>query len=474
MTQKNRLFTWLLAALVLLSGFAGLTVPAQAAQQEETSSPEPLVSAEQAEAYVDQLFNGDAEALGELYLHTDELLAALEPAGGFSGLQKSLKSLGKLRDMKPAYTYSTGEYTSFAVPCVFFLTKINIILNADSEGRIGGIVTGTYQEAQSEEETQEAPAYTETELTLPLEEYDGELPGILTIPEGDGPFPAVILVHGSGPQDMDESFGENKPFRDIAHGLASLGVASYRYDKRTYVYGAQMAEDPSLTLEQETIEDAVAAVRLAAGQEMIDPSRIYILGHSLGGQAIPAIAAAFAKEEDGRDEEEEITPAGYIFMAAPARGLVELMREQYDFLYGLNPPQSDEEKAQQEQITEMLDILDDPASLPEGELTGGAYPAYWRYLAAYSQLEEAEDITVPCLVLQGEEDYQVPMEDYLAWKERFGDDPLWQFISYPGLTHLFMEGKKENGPSDYMSAQTVDEQVARDIASFINGEEDLR
>ncbi|MCI5901357.1 MAG: hypothetical protein MRZ74_02400 [Blautia sp.] len=76
-------------------------------------------------------------------------------------------------------------------------------------------------------------------------------------------------------------------------------------------------------------------------------------------------------------------------------------------------------------------------------------------------------MTQPCLVLQGEEDYQVTIEDYNMWKEVYGEKKNWAFQTYEDLTHLFMDGKRENGPSDYQKKQTVDPQVISDIASFI-------
>ncbi|MDZ7606573.1 MAG: hypothetical protein U5K79_13515 [Cyclobacteriaceae bacterium] len=59
----------------------------------------------------------------------------------------------------------------------------------------------------------------------------------MTLPKGKNSFPIVLFVHGSGPNDRDETIGPNKPFRDIAYGLAEKGIASLRYDKRTFVYG---------------------------------------------------------------------------------------------------------------------------------------------------------------------------------------------------------------------------------------------
>ena len=81
--------------------------------------------------------------------------------------------------------------------------------------------------------------------TLPITvaaDADYPLPGLLTLPDGAGPFPAVLLVHGSGPQDRDEAVGPNRPFRDLAVGLADLGVASLRYDKRTFAHGKRLAD----------------------------------------------------------------------------------------------------------------------------------------------------------------------------------------------------------------------------------------
>lgn len=417
-----------------------------------------------AKAYVETLCSDDADSLTENYTHTEELLDALKSSGGFVGLQASLKGLGELQSVGEPLISETAGYTSYSVPCIFSLQKLNLVLNVDSEGQIAGIVTAAYEEEAAEGEADPSSeaipeGVTESELSIPVEGHEGwELPGTLTMPEGEGPFPAVILVHGSGPQDRDETVGDNKPFRDIAWGLAQNGIAVYRYDKRTLVYGQEMAEDTGLTLDDETVLDVVKAVEILSGQEKIDGTGIYVAGHSLGGEALPRIHSTLENQDD---------VAGYIFLAAPARKLPDIMQEQYDFLYGMTPELTEEQKQEKAQIDAELDRLKDPDMLSDDEVVMGAYAAYWKDLDHYDQVEAAAMISQPCLVLQGQEDYQVTMEDNNIWKEAYGEKENWTFKKYEGLTHLFMDGNKENGPSDYQKSQTVDPQVISDIASFI-------
>ena len=452
--RARRLTKLVLLAFLVTAAPCSLSGKAYGLEQAEGV---PLSSAEEAVLYVEQLLTGDAAALEGQYLHTEELLAALQKSGGFAGLQKQLKGLGKLKETGPVLVRTIGEYTSYGVPCRFFLQKLNLVLNVDKEGRIAGIVTAEYEEGRAEEESSPAQEnFREKQLNLPVEGL-GELEGLLTLPENEGVYPAVVLVHGSGPQDMDETLGENKPFKDLAEGLAEEGIAVYRYDKRTYTFGGELQEDTDLTLLEETVEDAANAVRLLSGQEEIDPERIFVLGHSLGGQAIPAI-----------DQSLDGLAAGYIFLAAPARDLLTILREQYDFIYSLpTSPSGVDAEAQKAAVYALLDLLEEPGDLPEDEPVLGAYPAYWTWMAEYDALAEAQTIDVPCLVLQGEEDYQVSMEDFALWQEAFGDDPAWSFTSYPGLSHIFAEGKREEAQASYLGARKMDERVIRDIAEFI-------
>lgn len=472
MNRKMTIICLVVCLMLIVTGCGGNTKP-----EEDTVTSTPATeSASQTEtvdhtgaldntdfdavAFAESLFTGTAQELEANFNYTEVFINALAGQGGFEGLQTSLAVLGELKSVgEPIVTQGDG-FVNYSVPCELEVQNINILISIDADLKIQGVFTEEYTGNAGEEDVLPL-GLSEIDLNLPIAgEQDLELPGTLTLPAGDGPFPVVILVHGSGANDRDETLGANKPFRDLAWDLAGQGIAVYRYDKRTLVYGQQMAQDMELTINEETVDDAVAAVQLLTGQEMLDRDRIYVLGHSLGGLALPRI--------DRELNDNEITAAGYIFLAAPARKLNVIMREQYAFLFSLIDNPTEEEKNQLEQVNAELDQLDSVGTIDRGTVIFGAYPAYWQDLENYSQTEVAADIEEPCLVLQGEEDYQVTMEDFEIWKDACGDKPNWTFISYPGLTHLFMSGSKANGPADYQMKQNVDERVVNDIAAFIN------
>ena len=433
-----------------------LTACAGAVAEQEKRKMETSADADE---WIAAFLGEHPEELDGVWLMTAQMEQAAALSGGIAGLAGQLAALGTAEKIHPAYEGELQGFKAFHVPCVFSSMPLDLLLIVQ-DGAIAGLQTGAYTGGADEKET-ESDAFDSIELNLPVPSL-GELPGVLTVPRGEGPFPAVVLLQGSGPSDKDESIGNLKPFRDLAEGLSARGVAVYRFDKRTYVYTAELAAKKDISLEDETIEDAVNAVQLLAGQDRIDPDRIFVLGHSLGGNAVPAIA--------GKLEQSPVKARGYIMMAASPRPLDVLMREQYDFLYSLLPEITEEQQAEKDALFAELDRLQDPDSLGEEDTVAGVYASYWKWLAAYDILQAAEEITEPVLLLQGEEDYQVTMTDFAIWQETFGKKDNWQMISYPGLTHLFMPGRKGEGSAAYAREAKVDEQVIQDIAGFILAE----
>lgn len=447
--MKKRMFRLLLWTLVLMM------LPWCAALAEGQSGRLVLTPAD-ADEWIQTFLGDHPEALDGAWAMTAQMKMATLLSGGMKGLAQSLASLGKAEQIGAAYAGELKGYQVFYIPCVFSVMPVDLILVTE-EGAIAGLQTGPYTGGREEEA--DSDSLERKALALPVPALNGELPGTLTLPKGDGPFPAVVLLQGSGPSDRDETIGQLKPFRDLAEGLAERGIAVYRFDKRTFVYGAELAARKDISLVDETIEDAVHAVQLLAGQEKIAQERIYVLGHSLGGNAVPAIAREL--------EQVHQAVSGFIMMAASPRPMEELMREQYDFLYSLLPQVTAEQQAEKDALFAELDRLRDLDSLTEDDMVAGVYSSYWKWLAKYDILQAAREIRQPVLLLQGEEDYQVTMTDFALWQEAVGQKENWRLISYPGLTHCFTAGQKSEGAAAYARPARVDERVLRDIAIFI-------
>lgn len=286
---------------------------------------------------------------------------------------------------------------------------------------------------------------------------DWPLPGTLTLPNGDGPFPAIILVHGSGPNDRDETIGPNKPFKDLAWGLATNGIAVLRYEKRTKYYASTIVTMlANFTVYDETIDDARAAVTLLQATDKIDQNHIYVLGHSLGAMLAPRIA------QNNSDI------SGLIMLAAPTRSLTDLMLDQTIYLASLDGTISEAEQAQIDSLTENISLITSHSLNPD-EIILGASAAYWYDLNSYTPVETALTLHIPLLILQGKRDYQVSYtDDFAAWQQAFADNANVTLIAYLLLNHLFIAG---NGPptnTEYNQPGSVDEQVVIDITNWVD------
>lgn len=287
----------------------------------------------------------------------------------------------------------------------------------------------------------------------------GPLRGALTLPPGHGPFPAVVLVAGSGPQDLDETIGPNKPFRDMADGLAKVGIASLRYDKRAFDYAAKVSANPDFTIDDEVTNDALAALHLLAKQASVDPRRVFVLGHSEGGMLAPRIA-----QRDPR-------MGGVIMLAAPARPLLAVSRDQIREAAAHGAPAAGIAQALQANEAEQA-LLDkaDPAHPPTGTY-GGAPQSWWLSLHDYHPVAVAKSIALPMLILQGGRDFQVsPTLDFDAWKQALAGRPDVTFHLYPALGHLFRPAGKTGTVADYLKPGAMDAQVIDDIARWIEAQ----
>ena len=350
-----------------------------------------------------------------------------------------------------------GIYTVVTVGSDFERNKVEFIVTVDQAGDVAGLQARPAQPnvPYTPPDYANPAAYTEREITVGSGEWT--LPGTLTMPVGAGPFPALVLVHGSGPNDRDETFGPNKVFKDLALGLGSRGVAVLRYDKRTRVHAAKIGKQNPFTLKEETIDDAIAAVALLRTEPQIDAKRIFVLGHSLGGTAAPRIGAADAGI------------AGLVMMAGAVRPLEDTVLDQLQYLAEADGVTSDAEKRALADVVKLKEMVSKltPADVTSTASIGGAPASYWLDLKGYDPPALAATLKQRLLVLHAGRDYQVTAPDFERWKAALAKHPAAEFKLYPALNHLFLPGQGKSLPQEYSVPGHMPVQVIDDIAAWI-------
>jgi Dienelactone hydrolase and related enzymes len=373
-----------------------------------------------------------------------------------------LAQLGEFKGIKGFRFESQRPYDIVYVVCNFARQTMDLRIVFNQQAEISGFTFVPHLEVKESP----APSYARPDLFKETEVQikTGELvlPGTLTMPVGQGPFPAVVLVHDSGPQDRDETIGPNKPFRDLAWGLATYGIAVLRYEKRTRVYGQKLQQDKKLltsfTVYEETVDDAVSAVALLSQTPGIRPDRIFVLGHSQGGMMIPRVGQKDRKA------------AGFIIMAGLTRPLEDAILKQNRYLLSISGLSGEEVKKRLEELENKVAKIKSltGADANSAEVILGAAPAYWLDLRGYNPVEEARKIDKPLLIIQGKRDYQVIEEDFEAWKKGLKGKAKVTFKLYPDCNHFFLEGKGLITPDEYLyRAGNVSEEVVKDIAGWI-------
>lgn len=409
-----------------------------------------------AKQFVDLLAKKDFTAAVERY---DGVMASALPEPKLREAWESLQSqTGPFRKQIRTRTEKVPGYDVVLVTCQFEKAFVDTKVVFDSNGKVAGLF---FLPATPPDEWFRPP-YAQTNAFRERQVYVGSgqwrLPGTLTLPVGSNLWPAVVLVHGSGALDRDETVGANKPFRDLAWGLATKGVAVLRYEKRTKEYAVALAVNPEkITLKEETIDDAVSAVELLRKTAGIDPRRIFVLGHSLGGMAAPRIAQA------------EPAIAGLVILAGPTRPMDVVVVDQYRYLTSLEGKSSPEAQAKLSEIEALMDRVRklNTNDVSSSELIYGVAPIYWLDLKSYNQVAMARSLKQPMLILQGGRDYQSTEADFEGWRKGLALRPNVTFKLYPYLNHLFITGTTKSTPSEYNRPGHVSEAVVSDIAAWI-------
>lgn len=289
------------------------------------------------------------------------------------------------------------------------------------------------------------------------------LNGILTLPEDlSKPVPAVVMVHGSGSSNMDEKIMNCTPFKDLAEGLAKRGVASVRYDKRSFVHARKMLKAKPITVQEETIEDAILATQRLKQDSRIDKERIFILGHSMGGMLAPRIDA-----EGGNYK-------GLILMAGSPRNLETILLEQNQTVMdSLNPflrwIGEKQIKKLNQTFAGLYTLSDEEAK--QKKFGGGTTLYYFKEMGEHPVPMYLEQLDKPMLVLQGAKDVQVlPEIDFQMYQELLRDKSDVTFRLYEELNHAFVKnlfGSLMKTKQEYSVERHIEEYVLQDIAEWI-------
>jgi dienelactone hydrolase len=426
---------------------------------------------QKAQDFVHQLIEGDFA--GACRLFDSNMAQAFSEAKLKETWLQLMDQAGAFQEIQGSQAVGRQDHRIVTVACQFEKAPMDIQVVFNSSSQIAGLNAQIAPTALP----YNPPAYVDTaafhEVEVTVGSGDWALPGTLSMPaEGGGALPAaragalpaLVLVHGSGPQDRDETIGPNRPFRDLAWGLASQGIAVLRYEKRTKAHAGQITPEmvARITVQEEVIDDALSAVRLLRQTPGIDPGRIYVLGHSLGATLAPRIG------------QQDPAIAGLIVMAGLTRPLEDTILDQYTHLYSLSGAMTDGQKAELEELKAKVARVKDANlsdEIPAKDLPLDIHPAYWLDLRGYQPAEVAKSLAMRILVLQAGRDYQVTTEgDFPAWQKALGEKSNATLKLYPKMSHLFIAGEGPSTPQAYLVEGHVDEQVIRDIAGWIQNQ----
>ncbi|MBR0418683.1 MAG: alpha/beta fold hydrolase [Erysipelotrichaceae bacterium] len=293
---------------------------------------------------------------------------------------------------------------------------------------------------------------------------DSEYPlnGFLTLPDDlSKPVPAVVMVHGSGSSNMDEKVMKLTPFKDLAEGLAQHGVASLRYDKRSFAHGRKMMKEGPITVKEETVDDAIKAVEMLKTDPRIDHDNVYILGHSMGAMLAPRIDA------EGGDVKGLIMMAGSPYrmedivirqlkQATQSNSLMKfignlelkIFGKKFDGLYQMSEQEAKKKK-----------------------FSGGVSLYYFQEMGRKTACDYLLENNKPVLIMQGGKDFQVLADDdYKEFEKQLSGRENTYFKLYPELNHLFVNGIYSDilkASKEYSTERHIGDDVIQDIADFI-------
>lgn len=399
----------------------------------------------------------EQEKFTEAYAFFDESAQSKITTENLEAIWKNLHTnYGKVLSTDVIQSKAEGEFFAVSVDVKFEKETQGFLLVFNKSEKIVGL----FPRQKSNSQSYLRPAYADTNAYKEKEIYiktaGHSLVGVLTTPAKGTNFPIVVLLHGSGPSDMDETVGPNKPFKDLAAGLATKGIASIRYVKRTLAYAGEFSK--VFTVKEEVTEDALAAIALARTIPGADKKKIYLFGHSMGGMLAPKLAT-LAPDLNG-----------LILAAAPARKLTDLIDEQNRYSAAQVKDTTGAVKKQlEEALKETAKTRITKLGLMKSDsLLLGLPAAYWVDLNLYDQVGTAKKlIKQKIMIVQGGFDFQVSPQDYQIWNTALGKKKNVTLKLYPDLNHLLSPQKEKGNMTQYGIPVSVSEILLNDIATWI-------
>lgn len=386
----------------------------------------------------------------------DPSLQAQVKAEHLKGLWDKLNTqMGKYESAEIIQSKTEGEFFVVVIEGKFEKDTQRFVLAFNKAEKM----VGFYLQQKAASTAYTLPAYADTanikQTEIKIKGAKNDLVGMLTTPKTGNNFPVVVLVHGSGPGDMDQTVGAVKPFKDIALGLAAKGIASIRYVKRTLVYPQEYTG--AFTVKEEVTNDAVAAVNLSKTIPELNKKQIYVFGLSLGGMLAPRIATLVPDIK------------GIILAAAPARKFTDLIVDQNHYMFGLA---NDTTAATKELFNKSLEVIETTRLTKLGNIKPDSLimrlPAsYWVDLNNYDQVATAKKLSQRIMIIQGGMDFQVSDADYKVWSTALGKKSNVSLKFYPELNHPLTPQTEKGTAEQYKNPANVAEAVINDLATWI-------
>jgi pimeloyl-ACP methyl ester carboxylesterase len=410
--------------------------------------------------------------VSKFYARFDETMKTALPEAKLQETWKAItaqagdfKSQGAIRQDK------SGAYDIVLITCQFDKAVLDVRLVFNAQRQLSGLFFAPGSSNQVRPQDPKAPfPYRQEEVAYESLEQGIKLAGTLTFPSSDGPFPAVLLITGSGAQNRNEEIMGHKPFLVLADYLTRRGIAVLRVDDRGV--GGSSAGPPTAT-SRNFAQDVLAGIAFLKSRREVNPNRIGLIGHSEGGIIAPMVAAqspdvAFIvlMAGTGVKGDEVLTEQGKLLLRANGAGedLIQENTKVQKALFAVIKSTSDNEVAEK-QVRESLSTMNPTIRDAALAQLNMALSPWMRYFVTYDPQPALEKVKCPVLAINGEKDLQVPPGQNLPAIEkalRAGGNKDFKAVELSGLNHLF-QTCKTGSVAEYQQIEETISPTALDL-----------